>query len=141
MEPYARFVFPFKTFVLQKIEPRRRSENTVNNNKQEEATDVTHSKPDLKNRPYGRFSGPKTLGKKASTGKPALSPLPRQSSFNVVINPRKRCSGLCARMDLSSLDRKHVVCPSHIPMTVLFVLWAEWNVGNRFACLRAKIRR
>ena len=31
--------------------------------------------------------------------------------------------------------------PSHVLMTVLFVLLAEWSFGHRFACLRAKIRR
>jgi hypothetical protein len=99
-------VLPFKSLVLRKFEPRQTSEGTDNNNRQEEVT----AEPDLKNRPHGRFSGPKTLGNKASTGKPALSPPPRQSSFNIVFNPRRRCSGLCARMDPSSLDRQNVVC-------------------------------
>lgn len=112
VEPYVRFVLPLKSLVLRKFEPRRGSEDTDNNKKPEDATEATHSKPDLKSRPHGRFCGLKTLGKKTSTGKPASSPLPRQSSFNIVINPRKRCSGLCARMDLSSLDRQHVVCVS-----------------------------
>jgi len=31
--------------------------------------------------------------------------------------------------------------PSHVPMTVLFVLLAEWKFEHRFACLRAKIHR
>ncbi|EDR07573.1 uncharacterized protein LACBIDRAFT_298639 [Laccaria bicolor S238N-H82] len=109
VEPYARIVLPFKSHVLRKIEPTQRPEDT---DRPEESTDPTYPKPDLKSRPHGRFSGLKALGKKASTGKPAASPLPRQSSFNIVINPRKRCSGLCARMDLSSLDRQHVVCVS-----------------------------
>ncbi|KIK03613.1 hypothetical protein K443DRAFT_94818 [Laccaria amethystina LaAM-08-1] len=110
VEPYVRFVLPFKSPALREFESRQRPEDTDNSNRSNEATDTTH--PNLKNRPYGRFSGPKTLGKKANAGDPALSPLPRQSSFNIVIDPRKRCSGLCARMDLSSFDRPHVVCVS-----------------------------
>ncbi|KIJ98157.1 hypothetical protein K443DRAFT_680954 [Laccaria amethystina LaAM-08-1] len=55
VEPYVRFVLPFKSSTFRKLDPRGRPEDT---------------------------------------------------------DPRKRCSGLCARMDLSSLDREHVVCVS-----------------------------
>jgi len=108
-------VLPFKSPVPRKIEPRQRSKDTDNNNRPEDATDATHSKPDLKNRPHGRFSGPKTLGKNAGAGELGLSPLPRQSSFNNVINPREPCSGLCVRMDPSSFDGRHIVCPFSHP--------------------------